>query len=99
MPLRARVVLETGGRRRRGRVVVCGGPWQDDRVRFALRAASVADVDELLAIWQEAAGNDSRPPRIVAMEPVYRRPSAALALPTDALRNTMPPAGSSRDVA
>jgi ribosomal protein S18 acetylase RimI-like enzyme len=31
-------------------------------VHFALRAASAADIDELLAMWQEAAENDSRPP-------------------------------------
>jgi ribosomal protein S18 acetylase RimI-like enzyme len=31
-------------------------------VCFALRTASVADVDGLLAMWQEAAENDSRPP-------------------------------------
>lgn len=31
-------------------------------MRFVLRTASVADVDGLLAMWQEAAENDSRPP-------------------------------------
>jgi ribosomal protein S18 acetylase RimI-like enzyme len=36
--------------------------WQDDLVRFALRGASAADVDGLLAMWAEAAENESRPP-------------------------------------
>jgi ribosomal protein S18 acetylase RimI-like enzyme len=31
-------------------------------MRFALRAASAADVDGLLALWQEAAENEDRPP-------------------------------------
>ena len=31
-------------------------------MRFALRAASAADIDGLLAMWQEAAENDGRPP-------------------------------------
>jgi ribosomal protein S18 acetylase RimI-like enzyme len=31
-------------------------------VRFALRTASAADVDAILALWQQAAENDSRPP-------------------------------------
>jgi ribosomal protein S18 acetylase RimI-like enzyme len=31
-------------------------------VRFVLRGASAADVDGLLAMWAEAAENDSRPP-------------------------------------
>jgi ribosomal protein S18 acetylase RimI-like enzyme len=36
--------------------------WQDGQVRFALRAASAADVDDLLALWEEAAENGSRMP-------------------------------------
>jgi ribosomal protein S18 acetylase RimI-like enzyme len=31
-------------------------------MRFALRAASAADTDGLIALWQEAAENDGRPP-------------------------------------
>jgi ribosomal protein S18 acetylase RimI-like enzyme len=31
-------------------------------VRYVLRGASAADVDRLLAMWAEAAENDSRPP-------------------------------------
>jgi ribosomal protein S18 acetylase RimI-like enzyme len=31
-------------------------------VRFALRTASAADVDAIVALWQQAAENDSRPP-------------------------------------
>jgi hypothetical protein len=31
-------------------------------VRFALHTASAADVDGILALWQQAAENDSRPP-------------------------------------
>jgi ribosomal protein S18 acetylase RimI-like enzyme len=31
-------------------------------VRFALRTASAADVDGIVALWQQAAENDSRPP-------------------------------------
>ena len=31
-------------------------------MRFVLRGASAADVDGLLAMWAEAAENDSRPP-------------------------------------
>ena len=31
-------------------------------MRFALRTASGADIDGLLALWQEAAENDGRPP-------------------------------------
>jgi ribosomal protein S18 acetylase RimI-like enzyme len=31
-------------------------------VRFALRAASADDVDDLIALWEEAAENGSRPP-------------------------------------
>jgi ribosomal protein S18 acetylase RimI-like enzyme len=31
-------------------------------VRFALRAASAADIDALLALWRAAAENGSRPP-------------------------------------
>ena len=38
------------------------GAWQDGQVRFALRAASAADVDDLIALWEEAAENGSRPP-------------------------------------
>lgn len=36
--------------------------WQDGRVRFVLRGASAADIDGLLAMWAEAAENNSRPP-------------------------------------
>jgi ribosomal protein S18 acetylase RimI-like enzyme len=36
--------------------------WDDLLVRFALRGASAADVDGLLALWAEAAENESRPP-------------------------------------
>jgi ribosomal protein S18 acetylase RimI-like enzyme len=35
-------------------------------VRFALRTASATDVDGILALWQEAAENDSRPPDTAA---------------------------------
>jgi ribosomal protein S18 acetylase RimI-like enzyme len=35
-------------------------------VRFALRPASPADVDDLLALWDDAAENDSRPPDTAA---------------------------------
>jgi ribosomal protein S18 acetylase RimI-like enzyme len=38
------------------------GAWQDDLVRFAFRAASAADVDDLIALWEEAAENGNRPP-------------------------------------
>ena len=31
-------------------------------MRFALRTASAADVDAIVALWQQAAENDSRPP-------------------------------------
>jgi ribosomal protein S18 acetylase RimI-like enzyme len=31
-------------------------------MRFALRAASTADTDGLIALWREAAENDARPP-------------------------------------
>jgi ribosomal protein S18 acetylase RimI-like enzyme len=31
-------------------------------VPFSVRAASAADVDRVLALWQEAAENDGRPP-------------------------------------
>ena len=31
-------------------------------MRFALRTASAADLDAILALWQQAAENDSRPP-------------------------------------
>jgi ribosomal protein S18 acetylase RimI-like enzyme len=36
--------------------------WHDNRVAFSLRGASAADIDGLIAMWQEAAENDSRPP-------------------------------------
>jgi ribosomal protein S18 acetylase RimI-like enzyme len=36
--------------------------WHYGQVRFALRTASAADVDAILALWQQAAENDSRPP-------------------------------------
>src|SRR5947208_14946395 len=36
--------------------------WHDGRMRFALRAASAADTEGLIALWQEAAENDGRPP-------------------------------------
>jgi ribosomal protein S18 acetylase RimI-like enzyme len=36
--------------------------WEHDLMRFVLRGASAADVDGLLAMWAEAAENDSRPP-------------------------------------
>jgi hypothetical protein len=35
-------------------------------VRFALRTASAADVAAILALWQQAAENDSRPPDAAA---------------------------------
>jgi ribosomal protein S18 acetylase RimI-like enzyme len=35
---------------------------QDCQVRFALRAASAADADDLIALWEEAAENGSRMP-------------------------------------
>ena len=35
-------------------------------MRFLLRPASLADVDDLLALWEEAAENDSRPPDTAA---------------------------------
>jgi len=38
------------------------GAWQDGQVRFALRAASAVDVDDLIALWDGAAENGSRPP-------------------------------------
>ena len=31
-------------------------------MQFVLRAASGADIEALLALWREAAGNDDRPP-------------------------------------
>jgi len=46
---------------RRSGPVKLGSAWQDDLVRFALRGASAADADALLAMWAEAAENDSRP--------------------------------------
>ena len=35
-------------------------------MRFALRTASAADLDAILALWQQAAENDSRPPDTAA---------------------------------
>ncbi len=35
--------------------------WQDVRMPFALRVGTTADVDELLALWSEAAENAARP--------------------------------------
>ena len=36
--------------------------WQDSRVPFSLRAATVADIDGLLGLWHGAAENAGRPP-------------------------------------
>jgi ribosomal protein S18 acetylase RimI-like enzyme len=36
--------------------------WQDGQVDFALRAASEADADSLVALWREAAENGDRLP-------------------------------------
>jgi len=38
-------------------------------VRFALRAASAADVDGIVALWPEAAENAGRPPDVSAETP------------------------------
>jgi ribosomal protein S18 acetylase RimI-like enzyme len=38
-------------------VIAC----QNERMPFALRAATLADIDGLMDLWQEAAENDSRP--------------------------------------
>ena len=35
-------------------------------MRFALRTASAADVDAIVALWQQAAENDRRPPDTAA---------------------------------
>jgi hypothetical protein len=49
-------------------------------MRFALRAASAADVDGLLALWAEAAENDSRPPdtRVAVTAMLDRDPDAVI---------------------
>ncbi len=44
-----------------GRLGAAAG-WQDDRMPLVLRAATVADIDALLALWQEAAENAGRAP-------------------------------------
>lgn len=53
---------------------------EDHPMRFALRAASAADVDGLLALWAEAAENDSRPPdtRVAVTAMLDRDPDAVI---------------------
>jgi ribosomal protein S18 acetylase RimI-like enzyme len=54
--------------------------WQDGLVRFVLRGASAADADGLLALWAEAAENDSRPPdtRVAVTALLDRDPDAVI---------------------
>jgi ribosomal protein S18 acetylase RimI-like enzyme len=50
-------------------------------VRFALRAASAVDVDDLIALWEEAAENGSRPPDTAeAVTALLRRDPQAVIL-------------------
>jgi ribosomal protein S18 acetylase RimI-like enzyme len=50
-------------------------------VRFALRAASAVDVDDLIALWEVAAENGSRPPdTAVAVTALLRRDPQAVIL-------------------
>jgi ribosomal protein S18 acetylase RimI-like enzyme len=58
-----------------------GGAWQDGQVRFVLRAASAVDVDDLIALWEEAAENGSRPPDTAqAVTALLRRDPQAVIL-------------------